>query len=195
MCWRIITSSNGCNRFRGDIFLSEQIFELIYQPERGNFMKIRNKQSIILMIILVISGFGLTFGQSENNEHETRKIIEITIPENWSFEPTKEIEFSYSPGRKAVIKKIVTRYPDLETAVDNILNYLKKEFTNIREIDSEEDESDGLVRVLTNYRATSKADRKPVYLTTQLAALPDDPDGSVILYIGIVKQGAGGNSG
>jgi len=152
-------------------------------------MKHRKKTNILLLAVWVVLSLNLVFGQDENNPP---KGIEITYPENWSWESTRETEISLSPNRKAVIKRIVTQFPDLETAVDNIWpRYLQKEFTGIKELSSEEDEADGVVRILRNYRAISKTDRKSVSLTTQLAALSDDPNGSVILYIGVVKQGAG----
>lgn len=149
-------------------------------------MNTKNKQNIIVIIILILSGINLVFAQDEENT--TNRIIEITRPEDWTYESTREVEKSFSPDRKAFIKKISTNYTDLDTATESVVaDYLKKEFTNIKELSSENDETDGLLSVLTTYKATAKTDRKPVHLTTQLVTFSDDSESRVVLYIGVVN--------
>lgn len=152
-------------------------------------MKTANKNSIILILTLMILGIGSAFGQAENDSGKT---IEITYPEDWNLESTQKIEMSVSPDRKAIIKKIITRYTDLETAADNVANdYLKKDFSSLKKIDSEDEETDGINSILIKYSAVSKNDRKPVYLIIQLAGLSNEEDSSIVLFTGIIKSNGG----
>ncbi|HRH44551.1 MAG TPA: CAP domain-containing protein [Pyrinomonadaceae bacterium] len=152
-------------------------------------MKTTKKYSIILILALIIWGIGSAYGQEGN---ETNRGIEITYPEDWNLESTQKIEMSVSPDRKAVIKKIITRYTDLETAVDNAANdYLKKDFTSLKKINSEDVEMDGINCVLIKYSAVSKNDKKPVNLWIQLAGLSDEEESSIVLFIGVIKTNGG----
>ncbi|MBX7173632.1 MAG: hypothetical protein K1X72_21870 [Pyrinomonadaceae bacterium] len=152
-------------------------------------MKTVNKNSIILILTLIICCVGFAFGQDETDSGKT---IEITYPDDWNLESTRTIEMSVSPDRKALIKKIKTSYSDLETAVNSVsTDYLKKDFTGLKKITSEDEETDGINSVLLKYSAVSKNDRKPVYLMIQLAGLSEEEDGSIILFIGVVKTNGG----
>lgn len=152
-------------------------------------MKTTKKYSIILILALIIWSIGSAFGQEEN---ETNRGIEINYPADWNLESTQEIEMSVSPDRKAVIKKIITDYSDLETAVNSVSkDYLRKDFTSLKKINSEDEEMDGINCVLIKYSAISKSDKKSVNLWIQLAGLSDEEESSIVLFIGVIKTNGG----